>query len=72
MRAKFDRDEDILMVEVSSEPIAHAEEVDGFIVQFSAEGRPVLLEILDASDFLAELSKAALTGKAGEFVDLRL
>lgn len=72
MRAKYDRDADILTVEASPEPIAYAEELGGLIVHFSVDGRPVLLEILDASDFLAQVAKAALTGKEGEFVELAL
>ncbi len=70
MRIKYDRDVDILTVETSSDAIDHAEEMGNFIVHFSPAGRPVLLEILDASDFLTRAAKAALTAREGEFVDI--
>jgi uncharacterized protein YuzE len=54
--------EDILMYEVSDEQIDHAEEMDSVIVHFAKSGKPVLLEILDASKFLAKAMKA--TGKS--------
>jgi hypothetical protein len=46
------------MYEVSDEPIDYAEEMDSVIVHFTKEGKPVLLEILDASKFLAQAAKA--------------
>lgn len=72
MRVKYDRETDILMVEASSEPIAYAEELGNFIVHFSEDGKPVLLEILDASDFLTQAGKVALTAKGDEFVEIAL
>jgi hypothetical protein len=72
MRVSYDRDVDVLLVEVSSEPITHAEEMGNFIVHFSADDKPVLMEILDASEFLTQASKAALTAQSGEFVDLAM
>jgi len=72
MRVKYDRETDILMVKASAEPIAYAEEMGNFIVHFSEGGKPVLLEILDASDFLTQAAKAALTAKAAEFVEIAL
>ncbi len=72
MRAKYDRETDILMVEASAEPIDYAEELGNFIVHFSHGGKPVLLEILDASDFLTQAAKIAFTAKTGEFVELSI
>ena len=72
MRVKYDRDVDILLVETSPDPISYAEEAANFIIHFSELGKPVLLEILDASDFLSQAAKAALTSKSGEFVELSL
>ena len=40
------------------------------IVHFSDDDKPVLMEILDAGEFLTQLTKAAITANAGEFVDL--
>ena len=46
------------MYEVSDEAIDYAEEMDSVIVHFTKSGKPVLLEILDASKFLAQTIKA--------------
>ncbi len=62
MKVKYSTKEDILMYEVSDEPIDYAEEMDSVIVHFTRSGRPVLLEILDASRFLAQTIKA--TGRS--------
>ncbi len=48
------------MYEISDEPIDYAEEVGNIIVHFTKEGRPVLLEVLDASEFLAETTKITM------------
>jgi len=61
MKIHYDRDEDILMLEISDEgKIDHAEQVDSVIVHFTAYGEPVLLEILDASEFLSTVIKATM------------
>jgi len=52
MRVKFNREVDILLVWLSDDPFDYAEESDGVITHFSADGRPVLLEIQGAKDFL--------------------
>jgi len=62
VKVNYSSKEDILMYEVSDEPIDHAEEMDSVIVHFAKSGKPVLLEILDASKFLAQTMKA--TGKS--------
>ena len=62
MKVEYSGKEDILMYEVSDEPIDYAEEMDSVIVHFTKSGKPVLLEILDASKFLAQTMKA--TGKS--------
>jgi len=60
MKISYNREQDILMYEVSDEPIDYAEEVGPIIVHFTKEGRPVLLEILDASEFLAATTKITM------------
>ena len=42
-----------MLLEISAEPIDFAEEMGPIIVHFTEKGIPVLLEILDASDFIA-------------------
>lgn len=51
---RYSKDVDILMVKVSEEPIAYAEEAERFIVHFSKDGKPVMLEIMDAKDFVLQ------------------
>jgi len=61
MRVRYDRDEDILIIEVMSEGIIdHAEQVDGVIVHLTRDSRLVLLEILDASEFLSSLVRVTM------------
>ncbi|MCZ7574880.1 MAG: DUF2283 domain-containing protein [Ardenticatenaceae bacterium] len=57
----YDREADILVIETTDEGIIdHAEHTGSLIAHFSQEGQIVLLEILDASEFLAALIKASL------------
>ena len=51
-KIRYSKDVDALLVELSSEPVDHAEESGQFIVHFSKTGEPVLLEILDAREFV--------------------
>jgi hypothetical protein len=61
MKISYDRHEDILMIELDvAEPIDHAEHTGSFIVHLSPQDRPVLLEILKASDFLSDVVKASM------------
>lgn len=63
MRIRYSRDEDILIIEFSDEKIDYAEEMGPIIVHFTEDGKPVTLEILDASEFIAEISKIAMRAK---------
>jgi len=61
MRLNYDREEDILMIETTREgSIDHAEHAEPFIAHFSEDGQLLLLEILDAREFLSSLIKATL------------
>jgi uncharacterized protein YtpQ (UPF0354 family) len=60
MKFRYSRGEDVLTIELSDEKVDYAEEMGPIIVHFTDDGRPVILEILDASEFIAELSKAAM------------
>ncbi len=57
MKAEYNREEDVLMLHLCDDPVDHAEETEGIILHVSREDRPVLLEVLDASDFLSRLSR---------------
>lgn len=60
MKISYNREQDILMYEVSDEPIDYADEVGPIIVHFSKMGKPVLLEILDASEFITETTRITM------------
>ena len=69
MNIRYDKEEDILVIKVSDEPIDYAEEIGSIIVHFTKNDKAVLFEILDATEFLAneapnqliELERARLT-----------
>ncbi len=52
MKVKYSRDVDILLVWLSDDPFDYAEETEGIITNFSAEGKPASLEIQGAREFL--------------------
>lgn len=54
---RYDKEDDVLMVWFSKEPIDFAEQEKNLIVHFSKSNKPVLLEILDAAKFLKETTK---------------
>lgn len=67
MKLNYDREEDVLMIEViTDELIDHAEHAGPFISHFSPDGRLVLLEILDASEFLSSVIKVTLRDQEQE------
>jgi len=65
MRVTYDREEDILTIELLPDaPIHHAEHAGPFISHFDSKDRLVLLEILDASAFIGTVVQASLKGQA--------
>ena len=63
MKVRYSRGEDVLLLELSEERVDYAEETGPVIVHFTKDGRPVILEILDASEFITEISKAAMRAR---------
>ncbi len=51
-KIKYDKETDILMIELSDKPVDYAEEEGQIIVHFTKDEEPVLLEILDAKEFI--------------------
>jgi len=51
-KIKYSKDVDALLIELSDKPIDFAEEEGQFIIHFSNDREPVLLEVLDAKNFL--------------------
>jgi uncharacterized protein YuzE len=57
MKISYDREVDVITREISDGDIDHAEEAGPMIIHLTEDNRPVLIEILDASDFLASRTK---------------
>jgi len=72
MKLRYNREEDILLLEVSDESVDYAEEMGPLIVHFSKNGKPVILEILDASDFIATAAKSTIQAKDLEPIEMPL
>ena len=64
MKINYDREEDILMIETAPGKIDHAEEMGQIIVHFTEDDKPILLEILDASNFLSLVTKSSLRAQS--------
>ena len=58
LKVGYNAKDDVLTYEVSDDPIDYAEEMDSVVVHFTKAGKLVLLEILDASRFLARTIRA--------------
>ena len=52
MKFNYNREVDILKIRLSDEPFDYAEESAGIIAHLTEDGRPVLLEIQGARDFI--------------------
>ncbi len=69
MKIKYSREEDILTIQVANEGVVdHAEHDGPFITHFDLNGQLLLLEILDASEFLSALIKATIRGDEQELL----
>ena len=62
-RIKYSKDVDALLIELSNKPIDHAEEEGQIIIHFTKGGEPVLLEILDAKEFVSNSVSSLLQEK---------
>ncbi len=51
-KIRYSKDVDVLLIELSDKPIDYAEEENQVIVHFSKKGEPVLIEIMDAKEFV--------------------
>jgi len=53
----YDPESNILLLEVSKGEISHAREIGNFIFHLSSSGKPILIEIIDASNFIGQFDK---------------
>jgi len=61
IKMSYEPEADVLSVEVAKNPIDYAEEMGNLVVHFSKKNQPVLVEILNAKDFLSQ--SKTLVGK---------
>lgn len=71
MKVSYNRESDVLMIQVSEAKIDYAEEMGPIIVHFTKEGNPVLLEILDASEVISEVTKIGMKTKKTTPVEIK-
>ncbi len=72
MKVSYNRADDVLLLEVSDEGIEYAEEVGPLIIHFTKAGKPVLVEILDASEVLAELTRVSVKAQDRELAEVAI
>jgi|WetSurMetagenome_2_1015567.scaffolds.fasta_scaffold1301623_1 hypothetical protein len=53
----FDPEANIMCIEIAKGKISHAREFGNFIIHLSSAGKPLLIEILDASKFIGQMDK---------------
>lgn len=53
----YDPEANIMSWELTRDPIESAREFGNFIIHFSKTGKPVLIEMLDASKFIGQFDK---------------
>lgn len=54
VKISYEPEADVLMWEITDKPIDYAEEIGDVVVHFTKNNMPVLIEILQASKFLAK------------------
>jgi hypothetical protein len=64
----YDVESNIAWWEVAADPIAQTKEFGDLIIHFSALGKPVLIEMLNASKFLGDFEKAGAVPKLKKII----
>ena len=54
---QYDNETNLISWEITKGKIDHAREFGNFIIHLSASGKPILVEILDASKFVGQIGK---------------
>ena len=71
VKVSYNRESDVLLIQVSEAKVDYAEEMGPIIVHFTKNGKPVLLEILDASEVISEVAKIGMKAKKPTPVELK-
>lgn len=58
MKLKYYKEDDILVIKTSAEPFNYAEMANNIVVHYTKTGKPVRIEILEATKFFDKESKA--------------
>jgi len=53
----YDAETNIILIETAKGKISHAKEFGNFIIHLSSAGKPILIEILEASNFVNQFEK---------------
>ena len=53
----YEPEANIISLEISKGKITHVREFGNFIIHLSKSGKPILIEILDASKFIGQFDK---------------
>lgn len=60
MRYEYDRETDVLTIILSDSPPDHGEQAENIIAHYAEDGKPVEIEILDASTTILDLIRPML------------
>ncbi|MEK7568634.1 MAG: DUF2283 domain-containing protein [Patescibacteria group bacterium] len=63
-KISYEPESDVLMWEISGSSIDYAKEIGNFVVHFTKNNVPVLIEILEASKFLAKTKNVVEKGSS--------
>lgn len=62
LRMRYDQEDDVFMIWFASDKtVDYAEQVGQSVLHLTERGEPVLLEILNARDFVTELVRVAMS-----------
>jgi uncharacterized protein YuzE len=69
LKMRYDREDDVLMIWFAQNKLVdHAEQTDQGILHLTESGEPVLLEILNAREFVPELVRTVMAASPAEAV----
>lgn len=60
MRYEYDRETDILTIVLRDEDLDHGEQTENMITHYGPDGKPVEIELLEASEMVIDLIRPML------------